>query len=231
MKPGVVLIFLSLAVSAASSQTIKSLSLDFARTVQQNGRSEATGGRIYYDGQKITLEVREPLQQWMILQGNEILLYYPVEKRAIRLKSENPAALPFFHAFIGVVKENYGLAELGYTLQKSFIKADTLFAVWAPPRELQKSVSQVVVAVQKDKIIFSETRDAQGKIVARADYQNHFRHRAQYFPLHITIAQNSEQTAIREDVVYSNPVFDQPLPPLVVNFKIPDHIKIEEIEW
>ena len=213
------------------SQTFNTINLEFKRTVTHENTKEFTQGTIYYDGAKTTLKINKPLNQWMILEGNHILIYYPDELRAIKIKSNNPTILPFFQAFAGVVKEDYGLSALGYVIKKSEVKGDTLFTYWNPPKKVRKFLGEFILAFEKNKFIFTEARNTHGKIVVRTTYHNHFLHGATYFPLRIISTQNTNNSTTIEDVIFSNPVFDRPLPSQVVNFNIPIGTKIEVMEW
>lgn len=213
------------------SQTFNTINLEFTRTVIHENTKEITQGTIYYDSAKTTLKVNKPINQWMILEGNHILIYYPDELRAIKIESNNPSILPFFQAFAGVAKEDYGLSELGYVIKKSEVKGDTLFTYWSPPKEVKKILGEFILAYEKDRFIFTEARDTNGKIVVRTTYHDHFLHGATYFPLHIISLQNTKNYTTIEDVIYSNPIFDKPFPSQVVNFTIPAGTKIEVMEW
>lgn len=214
------------------AQTIKTISVEFTSIVNSNNIIEEIKGSIYYYTTKTTLEVTYPIYQWMILKGKKILIYYPDEEKAIEITSQSPASLPFFQSFVGVVKEDYGLSDFGYTLKRNEVKGDTLFAYWDPPEKVKKVLGQFILGFTEDKIVYTESRDADGKALLKVIHQNHIKYGATYFPLKIIIIQyiNKDYTKI-EEVIYKNPIFDKLLPEKVVNFKIPSHIKIEKIEW
>jgi hypothetical protein len=224
-------LLLTLPIITVYSQTLKTINLEFTRTTEYENTKEIVKGNIYYDGTKTTVKTIEPLSQWMILEENKILLYYPDEEQAIRIKSKNPTNLPFFQTFVGVVKEDYGLSELGFKLEESEIKGDTLFFYWSPPENAQKFLSQITLALENNKIVFTEVKDPHGKTAGKIIYENHFLYGTTNFPLEITTIKYSKTDTIIEKIVYSNPVFDKPLPPQVVNFNIPKEIKIKELEW
>lgn len=214
------------------AQTIKTISVEFTRTVKSNNIIEEIKGSIYYDTTRTTLEVTYPINQWMILKRNTIFIYYPDEKKAIEITSQSPATLPFFQSFVGVVKEDYGLSDFGYTLKRNEVKGDTLFAYWDPPEKVKKVLGQFVLGFTENKIVYTESRYAEGKAMLKATYQDHIKYEVTYFPLKITIIQYLENDDFTiEEVIYNNPIFDKPLPPKVANFKIPPYIKIQKIEW
>ena len=226
------LIFIIFIASPSFGQTVKTISVEFTRTVKSNNTKEEVKGSIYYDTTRTTLEVTYPINQWMILKGNTIFIYYPDEKKAIEIISQSPATLPFFQSFVGVVKEDYGLSDFGYTLKRNEVKGDTLFAYWDPPEKVKKVLGQFILGFTEDKIVYTESRDAEGKALLKAIYQDHIKYEVTYFPLKIIIIQyiNKDYTKV-EEVIYKNPIFDKPLPEKVVNFKIPSYIKIQKIEW
>ena len=229
MKKILILIFFIIATnSAIGCQSFETISMDFVRTVKRNDVSETVKGTIYYEPTKTTLKTSVPLVQWMIFKGKETLVFYPNEMRAFRLKSNTPNTLPFFQYFIGVIQEDYGLSEFGYTLQKNEIKGDTLFVHWQPPQNAEKYFGKVRLALVEDKIIFSESTDNFGKMILKIEYENYFQFQNKYLPLKITITKYLGTNCVTEEVLYSNPVINQPLPDDVVNFNISPDLEIKE---
>lgn len=232
MRKIFILLFVLLPeISIVRSQTFKTVKMEFTRTIERDNRQETSSGSIYYNSTKTILKITEPIIQWILMTGDSLLIYYPNEKQALLMKCENPATLPFLNMFVGVVKENFGLGELGYGIIKNEMKGDTLFTYWAPPTTRRKFMGPVVLALLKNKLVLSESQNPQGKTILKTIYQNHISYRTKNFPLQMTVFQFSEQGTIIENVTFVNPLFDQPFPIEIENFCIPQDVIPEEIEW
>lgn len=227
----ILLLLVSLEISVAYSQTIRTINVEFTRHIERENSKETATGSIYYNNTRTILKIIEPIFQWVIITGDSMLIYYPVEKQALLIKSDNPATLPFLNMFIGVVKENFGLAESGYSIRKNEMRGDTLFTYWDPSPKSRKFMGPVTLALVQNKLVLSESKNPQGKTIIRTIYQNHVRYRTKHFPLQITIFQYSEPGITIETVVFFNPTFDEPFPPEIANFCIPGEIELEAIEW
>lgn len=223
-------IFVCLIVSIAFAQVFKTVNIAFTREIKKNGIKEVSRGHIYYNNKKTILKITDPISQWMIIDSKSIIIYYPVEKEAMKINCSLPVALPFLDLFINVINENFGLAELGYHVEKNEFKNDTLYTYWGPAEKNRGSMGQVIFALVNNKIVFSESKDPQGKTIFKTFYQDHITSRTKYIPLKMTILKFFETGITIEDIVYANPVFNQPLPKEIINFRIPDNITIEVIE-
>ena len=227
----IILFFLFFAPSRSACQIVKTISLEFTRSTKNRTQVDTASGEIYYDGHKTILRISKPISQWMVLEGNKMLLYYPEEQRALEFISQNPARLPFFQGFVGAMQEDFGLSELGFKLEKSSVHEDTLFVYWSPPKNTQKYIGPTILALKDNKIVYAKIKDNGGETITMTSFRNHFKHGGTYFPLHVTSVQHTESDTIIEEIIYSNPVFDEPIPEYVANFKIPANIKIEKISW
>ena len=223
------LLFITTFFAAVSySQTIQ---VEFTRIADRKNRKEIAKGKIYYDGTKTTLKVYEPLNQWMILDASSVLIYYPDHKQAIKINSNNPTTLSFFQVFIGIVKEDFGLSQLGYTVRESKFKGDTLFVYWNPPKITAKIISEFILGLYRDKIVFTEAKGTDGNAIGRTTFHNYLTYGAMHFPLEMKMMKFAENDTTIEEIVYFNPIIDQPLPAEVVNFAVPPEIKVEEMAW
>lgn len=218
-------------IIALFSQSFQTLQVGFTRTVTSDEKVESAQGEIHSDGVKTTIIISDPLSQWMRMEGNKVLIYYPEEKRALQLTSQGPVRMTFFQAFTGLIKENFGLPESGFTLEKNELRSDTLWAYWLPPESMRKYLGHFIIALQKGRYIKVQITTNQEKILGETVFNNHIRFNGYYFPLHITTTQYSENSATVETVVFQNPVFDKPLQEQILNFQVPSDITVEEMQW
>jgi len=227
-----IIAFLLLFYSTPLPQCAQTIQVQFEREYIGGNTKEITKGQIYYRAPgEVTAVVTYPIKQWMIFAGKQLTIYYPDDKQAFRFNSQFPISLPFFEAFIGVVKTDYGLTDIGYTLSNHKTRGDTLFTYWGPPKKTSKALGEFILAYVSDKIVYAELKGRDGTTTSKSYYKNHIRHGATYFPLEILTIRYAKRDSIIEEVVYTNPQFDRPLPPEVINFKIPKNAKIEEIDW
>jgi outer membrane lipoprotein-sorting protein len=227
-----VLIGIFILSSAGYAQTIKSLEVDFKRILKDNESTRISRGTIFFaDPDNLTLKVREPIEQWMIFEGYRIRLYYPEEKRALEISSQMPSNLPFFDAFVGMVKEDYGLTEIGYSIDRHELTNDTLYIYWNPPEAAAGQLGQYVLALVDNKIAYAEARDAENKVIAKSLYNDHIEHNGTYFPLTIKTTRYESSDSTLETIYYTNPQFNRGLSEEALNIKIPTDVEVEKLEW
>ncbi len=167
----------------------------------------------------------------MQLEGHTILVYYPDEEKAFRISSRDPAVLPFFEAFLGVSQGISVLSDLGFELYKNELKEGILTTYWTPPQSLADRLGHFVLRMEKNKIISTELRDKDGKTVVSTVFEDHVKHGSIFFPMVVTTTRFQETGNAIEKVTYDNPVFDEPLPPGIVDFQIPRNVQVKELQW
>ncbi|MCP4584241.1 MAG: hypothetical protein GY839_21725 [candidate division Zixibacteria bacterium] len=227
-----VVLYLFLLIGNTSAQILNSIEVEFSRTIRTSSTEQVSSGMVFFhQPDDLKMLVTDPIKQWMVFKDNQLEIYYPDDKRAFRITTLYPTGLPFFEAFAGVIKEDFGLSGMGYTTDSHRTEGDTLLVFWNPPEELADKYGQYVLGFVDNKITYAEARDTKGKATARSIYTDHIKHGGIYFPAMIKITKYAESDSTVETVTYTNPKFDQALPPDVINFKIPDDISIEELEW
>jgi len=212
---------------------LQTLQVAFCRTYIHNGRTEKVSGVIYYRAkpEKTVVRVKKPLKQWMVLEGEKLEIFYPEERRAFRILGRAPFALPFLQVFLGALREDYGLGELGYVLSNHEVRGDTLFTYWDPSKKLRKISGKFVLAYTEDKIVKAELRGAKGELVSQVLYSDHFPYAGVFLPLHISTVRYAPSDTSYEEIIYRNPLCDLPLPEEVLRFRIPDDVEVEEVRW
>ncbi|HID11442.1 MAG TPA: hypothetical protein EYP17_09115 [Candidatus Latescibacteria bacterium] len=212
---------------------LETLQVSFNRTYVQVGRTEEVSGTLYYRArpERTVVRVEEPLKQWMVLEGGRLEIFYPEERRAFRILSKHPTNLPFFQAFLGALKEDYGLRKSGYALLGHEVRGDTLLTYWNPPKKLKKALGRFTLAYVGDKIIRAELRGLRGELLSRVLYGDHFPYAGAFLPLHIFTVRYTRSDTIYEEITYREPKCDFPLPEEVLQFRIPDDMEVEEVCW
>lgn len=223
--------FAILSLTIATLSVLNTLSADFEREFVERSHIEKIKGRIYYQAPaKVIIEVNDSLNQITLFTRNSLLIYYPEEARAFRIKSKGPMTLPFFEAFIGAVKEDFGLTELGYTLADYETCAETLYTWWDPPEHGKKFLGMFVLGNIGNRLVYAEAKTPQGECQVKSFFKNHIQSEGEYFPLEI-YSEHCDGIKTEEQIVYSNVEFNVSLPESLVNFVLPDSVMAKEIEW
>ena len=218
--------------SGAHAQVLQNLQTEFRRYYKERNKEEIIEGTIYCESSgKITVVVDDPIDQWMIFEKKDLLIFYPVKQRAFRLISNDPVSLPFFMLFLGVAKEDYGLTDMGYRLTGYETNADTLVAYWDPPKQVSKILGGFTLRYVSDRIVYTELKKADGTILVKSVYSNHIHHGAHYYPQEILTVRYILADSTLEKVIYNNLQFGISFPEEVLNFTIPSNLEVEEIKW
>ena len=222
-----------LLMSNAYPQPVETVIVKFTRNITKDASPEIVNGVIYFQASinKVTLKVTDPVNQWMVFEGNTMLIYYPVEQKAFRFTSKNPLSLPFFEAFVGVMQDDFGLSSAGFKLARNEMKRDTLLTYWEPPGGTKKLLGNTIIGLIKDKLVFVEIQNSKGKKIAKTTYSNHIQFGLSFFPLEIITKKYHNIVPTIEKINYADPQFNTPLPHEVLNLKIPDDIEIKESQW
>lgn len=214
-------------------QKVETVSVNFTRNTATDASSELVNGIIYFQASinKVILKVTDPVNQWMVFEGNTMLIYYPVEQKAFRFTSNNPLSLPFFDAFLGMMQDDFGLPSAGFKLDRHEMKEDTLLTYWEPPGGTKKLLGKTIIALVKDKIVFVEIQNSTGEKIAKTTYSNHIQFGLSFFPLEIITKKYHKNVPTIIKIKYDDPQFNTSLPQEVLNFKIPGDIEIAESQW
>lgn len=224
---------LTFSHTSGKTNIVQSLQIDFERHARERNSHEFASGTIFYSqSHGITIHVEDPIEQWMILKKYQLDIFYPIDRKAFLFKTENPTSLPFFQAFIGVVKKDYGLIELGYTLARHQKREpDTLFTYWVPPKKASKVLGDFTLIYVSNKITYAEFKNPKGSILSKTFYKSHCEFSGHHFPLSITTIRYSEADSTVEKITYSHPQFNVEIPESVLVFEIPDDVVTKEINW
>ncbi|RKY63049.1 MAG: hypothetical protein DRP99_04855, partial [Candidatus Latescibacterota bacterium] len=102
---------------------------------------------------------------------------------------------------------------------------------WDPPEKLRKTLGKFILAYKGDKLIKTELRDPGGRLLARSLYCDHVPYSGAFLPTRISTVRCSPSDTTYEDVIYTEPKFDLPLPEEVLDFRIPEDVDVEEVRW
>jgi hypothetical protein len=219
-------------MQSVHAQTLETAVMEFRRDYFAKDRMETTEGTLFYESPgRVTLLVKEPILQWMVLEGTDIAIYYPNERRAFRIGGKGAMTLPFFELFLSVTRDSYGLPDLGYTMVHHEVRGDTLYSRWDPPKRGAKVLGQFVLGIEENRLVYAEVMRTDGTTLTRTRCRNHVQHGATHFPLEIISKTDVDADSTIERVQFFNPEFDVTLPEEVSDFEIPSDVMIEQIKW
>ncbi len=133
----------------------------FHRVVQENLQREEAHGVLYVQpGQRFVLEVQSPVHQILTFRGDTLLLYYPEDSVAFKIKSSTrflplgPQAVNF---------DDARLKDLGFVFLNRRARGDTLWTYWAHPKEkvraivrkIRNHLSKMELRDEKDQVLVS----------------------------------------------------------------------------
>lgn len=220
------------AASFTAAQSIDKISAQFTRTTQRgNAAPERTEGIVYLDARgTIWIKVLRPVDQWVIVDKNTMLLYYPKEHKAFRFTRSSPFALPLYQSFFALSDDPADLSRYGFTLTGHQTNGDTLITSWTGPGKTSEG-DAVNVALSKDRLAFIEVRDSNGMIKAKTTYSDYFKKGRRAFPLRINSLQHLSDIRTEDRMEYAAVQFNEPFPKEVTSFSIPSSVVITDIQW
>ncbi len=221
---------ISFLLIALIPRTPDTIVFNFERKVAQSNSTEIIKGTAYYKSDRLFIEVKEPIKQIMIIEKNILNIYYPQDDRAFRIKSKKPFTMPFIDSIMTIIKEDHGLTELGYSLVKHEKNDNMVYTYWEPPKNKKKTMGQFILASEDNRLVYVEFRNHEGKSIAKSFYQNHVKINGKHFPMEVRSEITEGANIIEEYVTYSEVKFNVAIPKEVTNFKIPDSVKIENVE-
>jgi hypothetical protein len=231
----IVICFLLLPDPAAG-QGLETLIVDFTRKTLSVDGQESIKGTLYFQApEDVTIRVTSPVLQWSIFESRNLLIYYPLEKQAFRFISRNRLLIPFAQSFIGLVREDFGLADAGFHLKENRKRADILITVWRPPRALRSYIGEAHIGMQKGQRtvhpLFLEVYAPQGELLTRVTYLDYIEDVQPSFPGRILIHQVDGKSETREEIRYFNHRINESLPREVSGFVLPEDVPVEELKW
>ena len=239
LKALILALLLSLTLSIPqplSCQSVETLIVDFRRKTVSVSGEELISGTIYFKApEDVIITVDSPIVQWSIFEGANLLIYYPLERRAFRFISRNRLMIPFAQSFIGLVREDFGLSDAGFFLLENRKRGDVLITVWRPPRAVRAYIGEARIGMQRygEKVhpLFLELLDPEGNLLTRTTYLEYREELEPSFPGRILILQKGEEGEVRDEIRYWNHRINQVLPAEIIGFHLPSDVSVEELKW
>lgn len=225
-------IFICIPGLSSSGQSIENARVDFHKVKHAGGDVEKISGTLYHRAPDwMLIQVKEPVTQWMLLTGNQMLLYYPETKKVYEItNSRRSMLMPFYMAFLSAGKEDFGLSQNGFTMANYSIEEGRLISTWTPPPQLQNILGDIILEFLNSKLISVRMLDLKGKLLNETFFSNHVSIGSTHLPMKILIKKENH-SGFSDEISFSNFSFNVPFPEGIVDFHIPENLSIEKIIW
>ena len=216
------------------AEQIKTLIVTFEQKCNDNFNVDSIQGKIYYKAsEKIFIKVNYPLNQLLNYKDNNkvVEIYYPESNQAFIISSDFPFLLPLVNTFVGIIDEDYGMSNAGFSMIKAEVRKDTLVTIWKPPPKLKKTVGIFHLLYKDERIIIAKFFSPKGTLISLVRFMNYKKFHNIFFPLLIKKYSYENNSVYIEETKYSDLQVNQELPPDIINFKIPKDADIKVIKW
>ncbi len=224
--------FFAIAAAAGPSPELTTLQVGFRKYHRRPDTTQVLSGTIYYQRRNfLIIRVQEPVNQWLEVRNAECAFYYPDDNWAFRFLSDQPIVLPVVELFLSAVDPDFGLTALGYVLAETGKKGDTLTMVWTTGPALSADAPRYRVSVTGRKLVAAVWETSAGAVLVRSWFYDHREHNRVFFPLGVTSEAIEAGDTLRDEIVYTDPGFDRPLPDSILRFKIPADARVDTVRW
>lgn len=202
---------------------------DFIKETRQGQREvEIVSGKFYYAPNGLLLfSVLKPIEQIFTFNSDTLILFYPKEKLAFKIKSANPifaisSNAPFMY------KEKLDLTRLGFMFVKKKKSVDTLYSYWVPNN--RSIIETIVLGEVSNKLISIEIKDKRNQFV-KVIYGEFIEYNNFNIPTDIYSMQSFKVDTLIEHYRYQNLQFNVQLPDSILYFSLPEGCQIKEVMW
>jgi hypothetical protein len=208
-------------------QELNKFYAEFNRTTDRYGKSDSSHGEVFYTPGRIILKVAKPILQWIDIRQNETMLFYPDDKKCLRLSSQQGNFVNFINTFLAAVYDDYNLTKQGYTLAETVFKGDTLYSFW----NTDKAQIRFTLIHKQNRLLQVIGSDEDHDLSTSVTFTNHLVFAGRYYPARMDFFQKYRDQTSREAVNLFGLIFNQPMPEAIKNFKIPDNVECKTLEW
>ena len=227
------LCILILLTPSSQSRAANTITGTFELTVEQNGKTDVSSGYLY-SSQNGALKIRvtDPLEQWMIFEGDTLTIYYPKDNSGIKIPSiQGNVSLPIFQLAINAGTDNIGLTEIGYGLLKTSVVGDSIIAIWSPPEETKKIMGNLTSIYIRDSLKSLVSVKANGDTVLEQTYSDYISEKGRIFPCRIhSVNIDKDLTAI-QSIIFKDVILGTELPEEAKALIIPEDADLTTVQW
>ncbi len=198
----------------------------FHRTVMENMQREEAHGVLYVQpGQRFVMEVQQPVHQILTFRGDTLILYYPEDSVAFKVKSSTrffplgPRAVAF---------DDARLKDLGFVFLRRRQQGDTLWTDWAHPSEKIR-VTVRKVAGRLHRLEFRDEHDQVVMSLVAREYQD--LGQGWVIPRWVKTLQALPDGFSEETFRLDSLALTSNVPPWVQHLKIPEGVRVLLKGW
>ncbi len=202
---------------------------DFIKETRQGQRKvEIVSGKFYWTPNGLLLfSVLKPVEQIFTFSSDTLILFYPKENLAFKIKSYNPvfaisSNAPFMY------RGKLDLTQLGFMFVKKKKTVDTLYSYWVPKD--RSIIETIVLGEVSNRLISIEIKDKRNQFV-KVIYGEFIEYNKFNIPTEIYSMQSFEVDTLIEHYQYQNLQFNVQLPDSIMHFSIPEGCQIKEVMW
>lgn len=211
---------------------IHAVMFDFERSVEIGDTKEVVRGSIYYEPQGRTIvEVTHPILQYMIFSDKQWTVYYPDKETAYTIHGNQPFQIPFVDILQASLKEDFGLMNDGFQLQKHEVYKDTIVTFWGAGgsfNNIQLKLMQV-----KEKYVSFEMLEGDS-VRIRSTFKAHDQIGDKFFPIEVFSeifpGWGGYRQMITETLYVRNQQINRPFPERITGFEIPAEIEVKTLD-
>ncbi|MBD3274243.1 MAG: hypothetical protein GF372_02975 [Candidatus Marinimicrobia bacterium] len=212
------------------SQEVESLTVQFRRTVATEFDSEVAEGQFYYKSSGyLFVEITNPVSQYLVFDNKKVLIYFPETQEGVEYPLSSNT-IPFVDSFLGHMKNDFGLSDLGFEIVSHNKKQDTLFTTWSPATTNKKNLGRLVLGTLGEKIVYAESQDKKERPIKIVYFSSHKLVTGYYFPMEAKILMRNGNQTKTETISYLEISHNLDFPDHVNSFVVPPDANIKVIE-
>lgn len=210
-----------------------SLFARFTRVFENPAARDSIAGEFYYlQPNRLYIEIEYPVHQIMVIDNvrNLTTVYYPEQRRAFELQGERPASLPVISGILSALQPDYGLSALGFQIYDQEIKGDTLLTHWQHPED-DGSVGEFTLARSNDRLIRAVLTLPTTDGTATTHFLDFVTQGRHTIPVVIQTETVNFLGSASERLVFGDVEINPNIPTDVIDYRIPEDVKVERKRW
>lgn len=217
------------------AQSFDSLQLEFTQEIVMQQTRQYFEGFVYFQKTPhlFVMHITTPINQYLFLKQDETLMYYPDQKKALRMTNAGKSANDAEIEIISLFEKDKGLSRKGFQLSGIEATGAGIESLWTPLVPASALVKEIRSTSNTDEEIFaSKTYGLKGKLLSSTVFGNYRKILYLAYPaLSITKNYSPEGKVLgRSTLSIKVTELNKPLPEAVTKFTIPADCAVEEMK-
>ena len=224
-----------------SGLDVRSASMNFRQlTISKQAaagpdESELRGVLYFAEPDMVAIDLAFPILQKIFISNNGTLIYYPENREALRFPPDSAAVMPLTGQMRTLLSQDRGLSAAGFKLDSlEYDEQGRAVSRWLPPEGDVSGIGEVrLFTSDQGNIVRSETLGQKGRLITTMEYSRFTEVQGYAFPQTVITRQYlpDGQEQVEMQVHYDDVRFNISLPPNIADFKLPDDVQVQELEW